>query len=103
MTGDGMLRSLGFGAVIASVLVVGACGDNGDTNGTGSQGSSRAAATSAPRPVVSPSLLDAGKYPTVPHPPLGVAGDATAGAISDAQHLADFVLGPWEVDENLID
>lgn len=98
-----MLRSLGFGAVMACALVLVACGDNGDANATGAEASTRAAPSSVPpRPVVSPSLLDAGKYPTVPHPPLGVAGDPTAGAISDAQHLADFVLGPWEVDENLI-
>ncbi|MBJ7336959.1 hypothetical protein [Mycolicibacterium sp.] len=58
--------------------------------------------TAPPRPVVSPALLDAGSYPTTPRPPLGVSGNPGAGAVSDAQHMADFVLGPWEVDEKLV-
>lgn len=51
---------------------------------------------------VDPSLLNAGNYPVKPRPPLGLAGAADVGALLDAQHLADYVTGPWEVDPALI-
>jgi hypothetical protein len=95
-----MLRSLKFGALAACTLIVVACGDPGGTDTAAT--SSSAASSTAPRPIVSPSLLDAGRYPSAPRPPLGVAGNPAAGAVSDAQHMADFVLGPWEVDEDLV-
>lgn len=47
---------------------------------------------------VDASLLDAGNYPTRPRPPLGAAGSASRGALLDAQSLAEYVTGPWEVD-----
>jgi hypothetical protein len=105
MTGDVMRRSLPFGALAACALMVVACGNTGDTNGTGADaGTSKtpSSTSQAPRPVVSPSLLDVGKYPTAPRPPLGVAGNPASGALAEAQHMADFVLGPWEVDDKLV-
>jgi hypothetical protein len=59
------------------------------------------ATTSVPA-IVSPTLLDAGNYPTAPRPPLGNAADPAIGAIVDAQHLADYVIGPWDTDSELI-
>jgi hypothetical protein len=97
-----MRRTLRFGVLVASVLVVAACGNHtGSTGGTAAAPSS-AATTSAPPAVVDPKLLDVGKYPTVPYPPLGVAGTPEAGAVADAKQMANFVVGPWEIDEKLI-
>jgi hypothetical protein len=91
-----------FGALVAGALVVVACGNTGHTNGT-SPAPGTATTTSVPPPaIVSPSLLHAGTYPTAPRPPLGTAGDPATGAVVDAQYMADFVVGPWDVDENLI-
>lgn len=50
---------------------------------------------------VVPALLNAGNYPTTPHSPYGVAGDN--GGIFEAQRMADFVVGPWEVDPALVE
>lgn len=55
--------------------------------------------TTPPPAIVSPSALDPGRFPTQPRPPLGTAGSPERGAVVDAQHLADYVVGPWEVDE----
>ncbi|MGV0791336.1 DUF7373 family lipoprotein [Mycolicibacterium sp. XJ1819] len=45
--------------------------------------------------------LDVGPYPTSPREPLGVAGNARAGRILEAQRMANHVVGPWEVDSAL--
>ncbi len=58
--------------------------------------------TTTVAPIVNPALLDAGTYPTAVRPPLGTAGDPRVGAITDAQNLAGFVVGPWEADEALV-
>lgn len=47
---------------------------------------------------VDPALLDAGNYPITPRPPLGMAGSPSRGALLDAQSLAEYVTGAWEVD-----
>ncbi|MEH3131246.1 MAG: hypothetical protein PGN27_14945 [Mycolicibacterium neoaurum] len=57
--------------------------------------------TSLP-PIISAAQLDAGRYPTVPRPALGRAGDPKTGAVVDAQRLADHVVGPWEANRELI-
>lgn len=57
------------------------------------------AAVASAEPVDSP--LDAGSYPTTPSAPLGLAGTQQAGARVEAQRLAAFVVGPWEVDPTL--
>jgi hypothetical protein len=98
-----MRRALQFGVLTACSLLAVGCGTPAATNGTGATTAASTATSSAPpRPVVSPALLDVGKYPAAPRPPLGTAGNPAAGAISDAQHMADFVLGPWEVDDKIV-
>ncbi|KEP42290.1 hypothetical protein [Mycobacterium kansasii] len=49
------------------------------------------------------ALLDAGNFPTTPRAPLGVAGDAINGGWAEGRRLASAVVGPWEVDTDLID
>ncbi|MDT5064845.1 MAG: hypothetical protein QOK02_1000 [Mycobacterium sp.] len=94
-----MPRSVRFGVLVVSALVLAGCG----TDARGADPTpSTAATTSAPPAVVSPSLLDVGNYPIVPFPPLGTAGNPDAGAIADAKQMADFVVGPWEIDDSLI-
>jgi hypothetical protein len=51
---------------------------------------------------VDASLLDAANYPTRPRPPLGAAGAGDRGALLDAQSLAEYVTGAWEVDPAMI-
>lgn len=97
-----MGRGLTFGAVGACALMLVGCGGSGDNQPVAASPPSSTSSTAAPRPAVSPSVLDAGAYPTAPRPPLGVAGNPATGAVADAQHMADFVIGPWEVDEKLV-
>lgn len=49
------------------------------------------------------ALLDVGNFPTAPRPPIGVAGDALQGGWAEGRRLASAVVGPWEVDPDLID
>ncbi|MDD4865699.1 MAG: hypothetical protein PHQ28_00780 [Mycobacterium sp.] len=49
------------------------------------------------------ALLDAGNFPTTPRPALGAAGDAQRGGWAEGRRLAANVVGPWEVDPNLVD
>jgi hypothetical protein len=98
-----MRRSLQFGALVGCALIVVACGKpggNGPINVTGATPTT--SATPPPPAIVSPALLNAGPYPTAARPPLGAAGDPAVGAIVDAQQMADYVVGPWQVDEKLI-
>ena len=97
-----MGRGTTFGAVGACALMLVGCGGSGGDEQVAAPNPSSASSTAAPRPVISPSVLDAGAYPTSPRPPLGVAGNPATGAVADAQHMADFVIGPWEVDEKLV-
>ncbi|WP_231976712.1 hypothetical protein [Mycobacterium sp. E740] len=52
-------------------------------------------------PTLNLDQLDAGRFPTAPRNPLGVAGDPLLGAVLEGQRLADHVVGPWEVDSAL--
>jgi len=97
-----MGRGTTFGAVGACALMLVGCGGSGGNEQAAAPTPSSASSTAAPRPVISPSVLDAGSYPTSPRPPLGVAGNPATGGVADAQHMADFVVGPWEVDEKLV-
>ena len=47
------------------------------------------------------SKLDAGNYKTTPRAALGEAGKPEVGALLEAQRLANYVTGPWEVDPSL--
>lgn len=58
-------------------------------------------ADAGPQMVVDPTLLDTGTYPTKPRPALGIAGTPLKGAIVEAQRMANYVVGPWEVDPAL--
>ncbi|HEU0191493.1 MAG TPA: hypothetical protein VFR17_09505 [Mycobacterium sp.] len=46
--------------------------------------------------------LDPGPYPTAPSPPLGVAGSDQVGRLAEGRRMADYVVGPWQVDPALI-
>ncbi len=49
------------------------------------------------------SLMDTGGYRTTPGPPPGNAGaDRMAAAHAEAQRMAPFVVGPWQVDAGLV-
>src|ERR1700722_8583995 len=48
------------------------------------------------------SLLATGNFPTKPGPPLGNAGSAANGALIEARRMANNVVGPWEVDPELV-
>jgi hypothetical protein len=50
---------------------------------------------------VNAAQLDTGSYPTAALPPLGTAGTADVGRRIEAQSMAPFVLGPWQVDDTL--
>ncbi len=47
------------------------------------------------------ALLDTGNYPTTPRPALGRAGSTASGLILESNRMAEFVVGPWEVDSRL--
>ena len=97
-----MRRVLRAGACVAGALVVASCGGNTtDIGGTSATGTATTSQPPAPV-IVSPDQLDAGPYPTKPRPPIGTAGNPAAGAVVQAQQMANFVIGPWDVDETLI-
>lgn len=54
-----------------------------------------------PQLVVDPTLLNVGPYQTKPRPALGTAGSHEEGVLIEAQRMANFVVGPWEVDPAL--
>lgn len=77
-------------AAVLICLLIGGC--TTVVNGTGVR------APGGPPPgEVDTSLLDPGNYATTARSPLGVAGNAKAGAILEAQRMADFVVDPSSV------
>ena len=48
---------------------------------------------------VSPALLSPGNFPTKPRPPLGLAGPA--GNLVEARRMAEFMVLPFQVDQEL--
>lgn len=84
-------------SAIAAVLLIAACGTDSV------QGAPTTASTEQAAPTVDVSALDVGNYPTTPQPPLGAAGTEFAGKLADARRLADFVVGPWDVDPQLVE
>lgn len=94
-----MLRHLSKIAGLAvGAMVLTACAPTGDSADSAESGVPQASAPA----IVDPALLDAGEYLTKPRPPLGNAGDPVAGIAAEAQHMADFVVGPWDADETLV-
>lgn len=61
-------------------------------------GDPRRAAGGPPPGSVDIALLDVGNYPSAPRPPLGTATKPALGARLDAIRMADYVVGPWQVD-----
>lgn len=66
------------------------------------EGTAQRDSTGVPPGAIDPALLDPGNNPTTPQPPLGTATTPAAGALLDAQRMAEFVTGPWEADPSLI-
>lgn len=85
--------------ILASMVVLAACSHANDGAETTS---SVATPTASAPPIVSPDKLDVGTIPTTPHPPLGAAGSVEAGVAAQARQMAEYVIGPWDVDESLI-
>jgi hypothetical protein len=83
---------------IAAMIAASACGNtvSGTAASQKSDSSSSSSASSSPKP-------DPGNYPTTPRPPLGAAGTPLKGSLLDAQRMAGYVTGPWEVDPGLIE
>lgn len=84
---------------LSTTAAMTACG-SGDTDAAG--GAPSSSSTAPAPPIVSADKLDVGKIPTAPRPPLGTAGQPGTGVVVDAQHMADYVVGPWEVDEAIV-
>lgn len=59
-------------------------------------------ATAGPDSGANVALMDTGPYNTASSKPFGTAGDDVQGAnLLEAQRMAEFVIGPWEVDAEL--
>lgn len=94
-----MRRILAAGACLVSVALVAACGQ--DTTQSAESPSATSTTTEAPPPV-NPDKLNPGRFATKPLAPLGKAGSPDRGALVQAQQMADYVVGPWQVDKELI-
>jgi len=84
--------ALAFMAVAATVTS--GCTTAMDGNAQRSEPTTAAGAVDAAK-------LDTGNYPTTPRAALGPAGTPERGALLEAQRLANYVTGPWEVDPAL--
>ncbi|WAC93386.1 DUF7373 family lipoprotein [Mycobacterium sp. Aquia_213] len=51
---------------------------------------------------VNTAMLDPGKYPVAPQPPLGNAGNDRAGRLVEGRRMAAYVVGPWQIEPTLI-
>lgn len=49
------------------------------------------------------SLLNPGNYPTAPKPGPAMKPGAETGRIIDGERMGEYVVGPWEVDPQLLD
>ncbi|GCB00236.1 hypothetical protein [Mycolicibacterium sp. NCC-Tsukiji] len=49
------------------------------------------------------SLLNPGNYPTAPKPGPALKQEAETGRIIDGERMGEYVVGPWEVDPQLVD
>jgi hypothetical protein len=88
---------LAYIALVSVALIAAGCSSAVDGAAVKSTGSS----TAPPTPKVDISKLDVGPYPTQPSQPLGVAGDPARGALVESQRMANYVVGPWEVDPSV--
>lgn len=88
-------------AVLKVATVMGACaalitGCSSTTPGTPTT------ATAGPDSGANVALMDTGNYDTASSKPFGTAGDDVQGGnLLEAHRMANFVVGPWEVDAEL--
>ncbi|KIU17075.1 DUF7373 family lipoprotein [Mycolicibacterium llatzerense] len=97
------MRSLvNCGAALVVAVLAAGCG-GGSTQSSPATSSAKPATSTAPPPpaIVAPAQLKPGAYPTKAHEPYGTAGAPEVGAKVEAQQLAGYVVGPWEVDSTL--
>ncbi|MFB1298706.1 hypothetical protein ACAG24_024660 [Mycobacterium sp. pW049] len=86
-----MLRSAG--AILAGALLAGCSATTTGTPTTAPQGPDSGAIV---------ALMDSGNYPTAAGKPFGVAGDDIgAGNVLEAHRLAEYTVGPWEIDADV--
>jgi len=78
-----------------TAMLIGACTSSVDGAPVKSQG------TAPPQGSIDIDKLDGGPYPTEPRPELGVTGNPQMGVAVEAQRMANYVIGPWEVDSEL--
>jgi hypothetical protein len=97
------MRGLGScGAVVAVAVLAAGCGGGSTQSSPATSSAKTATSTTPPAPViVAPAQLKPGAYPTKAHEPYGTAGAPEAGARVEAQQLAGYVVGPWQVDGTL--
>jgi hypothetical protein len=90
------------GAVVAVAVLAAGCGGGSTQSSPATSSAKAATSTTPPAPViVAPAQLKPGAYPTKAHEPYGTAGAPEAGARVEAQQLAGYVVGPWQVDGTL--
>jgi hypothetical protein len=94
VTGPRRRRSFGLATVFGALTVVAVAGC-----ATVVQGAAARDPDFHPGDAV-PALLNPGNYPTTPSKKMGTGG--ADGAILEGQRMADFVVGPWEVDPTLL-
>lgn len=94
------LRTLG--AAFGCAVLIAGCGQPATETSDSASTAGTTTATTTNAPPVSPDKLNPGRFPTTPLAPLGVAGSPQRGVLLQAQQMADFVTGPWEVDDTLI-
>ncbi len=95
MTAMTPIRRARASAVVAAAVLLAGC-----TSVV--PGAAQRAAGGPPAGAVDPALLDHGNYPVTALPPMGVAGTPAKGALLDARRMGDFVIGPWQVDPELV-
>ncbi|MDH6243081.1 hypothetical protein [Mycobacterium sp. OTB74] len=81
--------------IAASVLVLAGCAHN-------ESGKAEKPAGGPSPGAVEVNLLGSGNFPVKPMGPLGTAGAPLTGALIDARRMADYVVGPWEVDPRMV-
>jgi hypothetical protein len=89
------------GGVAACAAVVVAAGTGGCSSTMDGAATKSTSPSSSAAAGVDASKLDAGNYKTTPRAALGEAGKPEVGALLEAQRLANYVTGPWEVDPSL--
>ncbi|MCV7412288.1 hypothetical protein AWC05_16880 [Mycobacterium florentinum] len=82
-----------YSMIVATLLV--ACSHTT----AGETARARESTSAAP---VNTSVLDPGKYPVAPQPPLGNAGNDRAGRLVEGRRMAAYVVGPWQIEPTLI-